>query len=120
NRAVDASKPDETNPNANAWGDRRYARRTKQLADLFRSVWTGAGLDDPINTRVRVVLAGQAANLSRFDNEMTFLNKFFGAPKNYVYGIGIAPYFGLNKYTSVAGATKDQILEGMSLSVASY
>ena len=54
---------------------RRFARRLKQISDLFKKVWTSAGAPSPINSRVRIVLAGQSSNLSRFDNELKFINK---------------------------------------------
>ncbi len=116
--------------NATSWADRRTARRHKEIGDIFKSVWTSAGLPSPINGRVRVVLGGQGPLLSRFDNMLTYINKNYGAPKNYFYGIGIAPYFTMNKYNDdviIANKTpggttltKDQILEGMSLSVSAY
>lgn len=102
------------------WADRRYARRLKQITDLFKNNWSAAGQGNPLNTRVRAVLAGQSANQSRFDNELNFLNKFYGAPKNYLYGIGVAPYINLGSKQNVDGLTKDQVLDALQASVNSY
>jgi hypothetical protein len=119
NKPIDRSKPGTSNPQANTWGERRHARRTRQIAEIFRQIWVEKGLANPLNKRVRVVLGGQAAGLGRFDNMLAYLRATQGEPKNYLWGIGIAPYFGLNKYNT-ATATKAQVLEGMNLSVDAY
>ena len=75
-----------TNPTT--WADRRFARRLKQIGDIFKSVWTGAGLANPIYTRVRPILCSQGSSLSRFDNMLKYINTVYGPPKNYFYGIG--------------------------------
>jgi hypothetical protein len=123
-RTVDTSKPGTSNPQADTWGDRRHARRTRQITDIFRQVFVSAGLDNPLNTRVRVVLSGQASSLGRFDNELTYLKTVFGPtagdPRNYLFGIGIAPYFNIGATNTKAGATKDDILAAMNASVDAY
>ena len=105
--------------NSTTWADRRYARRLKQVADIFRNNWTGAGQVNPLNTRVRAVLAGQYANQARFDNELAFLNRFYGDPKSYIYGIGIAPYINLGSQRNVEGLTEDQVLSALQSNVNS-
>jgi hypothetical protein len=111
------------------WAQRRYARRMMEISNLFKSVWTTtfngtAAQSNPINSRVRVILGGQATALSRFDDMLTYINKFYGAPKNYFYGTGLAWYFTLNKYSDKynppTNLTKNQVLEGMNLSVSNY
>ena len=119
-KPVDKTKPGSSNPQADTWGDRRYARRTQQIATIFKNVFIAGGKGDPINTRVRVVLDGQVANLSRFDNELAYLSKFYGAPKTFLWGIGIAPYFNVGKYSTTPGATKAQILAALDSSVNGY
>jgi hypothetical protein len=99
------------------WADRRYARRLKQITDIFKGNWAAAGQANPLNTRVRAILAGQYANQSRFDNELNFLNKFYGAPRNYIYGIGVAPYINLGSKQNVDGLTTDQVLAALQGSV---
>jgi hypothetical protein len=43
-----------------------------------------------------------------------------GDPKNYLYGIGVAPYFNLGSTNTLANATKEQILAAMNASVNGY
>jgi hypothetical protein len=111
------------------WAERRYARRMMEISNLFKSVWTTTfngttAQANPINNRVRVILGGQAGVLSRFDDMLGYINKFYGAPKNYFYGTGLAWYFTLNKYADKynppTNLTKTQVLEGMDLSVKNY
>jgi hypothetical protein len=111
------------------WAERRYARRMMEISNLFKSVWTTtfngtSAQSNPINSRVRVILGGQAGVLSRFDDMLGYINKFYGAPKNYFYGTGLAWYFTLNKYADKynppTNLTKTQVLEGMDLSVKNY
>jgi hypothetical protein len=108
---------------SNKWAERRYARRVKQLTDLFKSVWTTTfngttAQGNPINTRVRAVLSGQYSNQARFDNYLNYLNRFYGSPKNYLYGIGVAPYINLGGQQNTAGLTKDQVLNALRNSVS--
>jgi hypothetical protein len=102
------------------WANRLYARRAKQISDLFRSTWTGAGLDDPINTRVRMILGGQASAPSRAADELAYLNQFYGAPKGYLYGVAVAPYINLGSQQKVEGLTKAQVLAALTASLVSY
>ena len=113
--AVDTSKADG-GASATTWADRRNARRAKQLGDIFKSVFGATS----INNRVRVVLGGQIANLSRFDNELKYINTVFGAPKSYFYGIGVAPYINLGGNQNKEGLTKDQVLASLSASATGY
>ena len=124
----------QTDTNTNeviTWADRRTARRLVQISNIFRGVWTGAGQANPIGTKVRPILGGQGPNLSRFTNMLTYVSKVYGAPKNFFYGIGIAPYWGLNLYQDQLGAngqyttlnqniTEAQALDGMNRSITHY
>jgi hypothetical protein len=111
------------------WAERFYARREMQISDLFKSVWTSnfngtTPQANPTNPRVRVILGGQAAVSERIDNMLAYLNANYGAPKNYLYGTGLAYYFTLNKFAdqfNPGGSLKTaQVLEGMDLSVQNY
>ena len=109
--------------NDDTFAERRYARRALQISNLFKNAWTGVGLPSPINTQVRMVLAGQAANLSRFDTALTYLSSVYGSPSQFFYSLAIAPYFGLNKYADpngVTGISAEQVLQGLSLSLDNY
>jgi hypothetical protein len=128
-----------SNPNSNLRYDgkiddetvaeRRYARRTVEITNLFKNVWTSTfngttAQANPVNNRMRVILGGQATRSARFDNMLNFVNDVYGAPKNYFYGGGLAWYFGLNKYadqfSTRTDVTKDEVIEGMGLSIKAY
>jgi hypothetical protein len=113
------------------WADRRTARRLMEISNIFKAVWTGAGQPSPINGRVRCVLGNQAAQSSRVDTMLKYIADNYGAPKNFFWGVGVALYFQLNKYSDKPQAggkftalttnlTADQALEGMNLSVSAY
>jgi len=117
------------NTGAETIAERRYARRTVQISNLFKEVWTTTfngttAQASPINNRVRFILGGQATRLARFDNMLSFINANYGPPKNYLYGGGLAWYFGMNKYadqfTTRTDVTKEEALEGMGLSISAY
>jgi hypothetical protein len=132
NRPVNPAQTMADTQDAWDWGDRRTARRTKQISDIFAQAWTSAGLPSPINNRVRVILGGQGPVLARFDNMLNYVNTIFGAPKNYFYGLGIAPYWGMNLYqdqvtldgktwtTLNPSLTPEDVVHGMDLSVTHY
>jgi hypothetical protein len=119
NLAVDLTQSDG-GANAQTWADRLYARRSKNISDLFKGTWSDLHLSSPINTRVRVILDGQFANLSRFDNELKFINTVYGAPNKFFYGIGIAPYLSLGKDASKNGLTTNQVVSDLGADAASY
>ena len=77
--------------NESVWSMRRYARRSKEIADIFYSVY---GLNNP-NNRIRPVLGYQyvspETNLRKL---LEFINQNYGAPKNYFYGTASAPFLG--------------------------
>jgi hypothetical protein len=117
--AVDTSKSDG-GANAGTWADRRSARRLKQIGDIFKGVWTGAGLANPINNRVLPILCSQGSSLSRFDNMLKYINTVYGPPKNFFYGIGIAPYINLGSLQNTSGLTSAQVLSALSSAVNGY
>ena len=76
----------DANPRHWAW--RRTARRTVEIARIFRDV---CGPDD---RRVRVVLAGQHANPQILETGLRYIEANHGPPREFLYGVAIAPYFG--------------------------
>jgi len=48
---------------------------------------------------------------------LKFVSKVFGAPRNYFYGIGVAPYINLGAKQNTAGLTTAQVLAALSASV---
>ncbi|HEV2295753.1 MAG TPA: hypothetical protein VGR35_18035, partial [Tepidisphaeraceae bacterium] len=69
------------------WGWRRTARRTAEIAQIFRQVCG----PDP---RIRVVLAGQHVNPAILETGLRYIETNHGPPRDFLYGIAIAPYFG--------------------------
>lgn len=128
---VDLKQTDTNTDEVVTWSERRTARRLVQISNIFKSVWTSAGLPNPINTKVRAILGGQGPRPARFTNMLTYVNAVYGAPKKFFYGIGVAPYWGLNIYQDQLGAdgqyhtlsqniTEAQALDGMNRSVSHY
>lgn len=109
--------PDEkTTPADWTLGNRRTAKRLKQISDSFRTVFGAAA----INTRVRAVLAGQVANPDVTEAGLEYIEKTYGPPKNYFYAVASAPYFGVWDADSKTNLTKDQALDALSASVDSW
>lgn len=96
-------------------GDRRVAKRLKEISDIFGKVFG----NEAINRRIRPVLAYQIA-LNRFDNQLTFINKVYGPPNKFFWAIAVAPYFNLNGRDSNPKLTVDEVLAALSSSIDSY
>jgi hypothetical protein len=118
------------NTNLYSLADRLYARRSMQISNIFKSVWTSAGLANPINTRVKVVLGNQAAAPGRADVECKYIAAKYGAPSSFFWGVGVALYWQMAKYSDQlvngkwtalnTNLTTDQVFEGMGISVGLY
>jgi hypothetical protein len=72
------------------WGWARVGKMAVKIANTFRSVMG----NDP---RIRVILSGQVANPAVVRASLKYIEVAHGAPKNFIYGIAGAPYFGNNK-----------------------
>jgi hypothetical protein len=97
---------------ANAYGisfDQNYARRCVELANLFKEVFGAA----EINKRIRIICAGQAHYYDRSRQHLTYISSTFGPPKNFIYGISIALYFG----SAYEKGTPQQITNGMIIDI---
>jgi hypothetical protein len=95
------------------WGDRRIARRIKEISDDFRSVWGDAA----IGTTVRPVLASQSANPDLLKAQLDFLERTYGPPRQYLYAVAGAPYFSLQGDAANPNMTTDQVLAGLSAGI---
>ena len=114
NLNYDGTKPDD----AVTLGDRRVAKRLKEIADVFGQVFG----PDPTHARVRPVLAYQLSSY-RFDNQLTYLEKNYGPPKQFLYGMAIAPYFACGNGQGADARkdlTKDDVLNALDASVNEY
>ncbi len=91
------------------WSFRRYGERIYQISGLFKQVFGAAA----INTTIRPVFLWQYDTEYQPSNGgpgfwgpsvesvLRWMNKSFGSPKSYLYGIGEAPYYGANDTSSV-------------------
>ena len=87
-----------------------YSKRTVEMAKIFESVY-GAG---SLNNKVRVINAWQIGwnpPDAMYEEQMQYINATFGPPKNFIYGLGVAPYF--NCGSACETGTVDQILAEM-------
>ena len=79
----------ETNPGYLAW--RRVGLKTRQISDLFRAVFGDAAM----MTKVRPVLSMWNASNMSIRQPLEYLEANYGPPRNYLYAIANAPYFGI-------------------------
>ncbi len=83
------------------WGFRRVAHQLVRVSQLFAQVYGQAA----INTVIRPVFVFQDVQPFLTEDALRYVNSNFGAPKQYFYAIGGAPYFG--------GSTSDTTLDGL-------
>lgn len=99
----------------NKWwaGWLRVGKRTVAISKIFREVMGS----EAFNTRFRPVYATQWAYLAIGEQTLKYIAKYHGAPKDLVYGIAGAPYFGMAPYELVQSTTltTDQILGALQL-----
>ena len=80
------------------WGYRRAAHQTLKVSQLFAGVFGPAA----INTIIRPVYMSQYDQPYLAEDGLTYLNANFGAPNQYLYAIGGAPYFSTpSSYTDI-------------------
>lgn len=103
-------------------GWRRVAKRIGRISQIFSEVMGPAAF----NTRYRPILATQWSNRSIGEGQLMYLNKYIGAPKNLVYAIAGAPYYGLTSLSAMQAAvtdpalTVDQLVQDMQAYVTAY
>lgn len=98
------------------WAWRRTAKRSKEISDIFKSVF---GTDEFVR-RVRVVLAGQIAVAESFKQGLEFIERTYGPPRNYFSVVAGAPYFGMGSADSQTNLTSGQVLNALSASVDAF
>jgi hypothetical protein len=82
------------------WGYRRVAHQTLKISQLFAGVFGPSA----INTTIRPVYMSQYVQPFLTEDSLMYLNANFGAPSQYLYGIGGAPYFSpQTTYTDING-----------------
>jgi hypothetical protein len=91
------------------WAWKRVSKRTVEIAGIFREVFGDAAM----NTRVRPVLASQSANSFMTRMQVAFIDKTYGAPAKFIYGIAGAPYLSPDdKAANKEGAAVEDIVKG--------
>ena len=98
------------------WSFRRVGRQIKRVGDIFcASDVFGAAAR---NTRIRPILSGQWANPdTTLRVPLEDMEKTYGPPAKYIYGIAVAPYYTFDAAQDTPGKTKDDILRLLSASV---
>ena len=82
------------------WGYRRAAHQTLKVSQLFADVFGPSA----INTTIRPVYMSQYVQPYITEDALRYLNANFGAPKQYLYAVGGAPYFSTpSSYTDIDG-----------------
>ena len=88
---------------------RRVAKQIVKISKIFKTVWGNDG-------RIRPVLASQVANPAIVEDQLNYINRYHGAPKQFIYGIAGAPYFGAyNVDYKNPALTVDQICDGLTV-----
>jgi hypothetical protein len=99
--------------NIYVWAQRQVAQRTVQISNDFAGVFGNAAMD----TRVRVVLAGQGANSS--EDPLKYVQNCYGTPSTYFYGLAQPSYFGLTAaQDNNPNLTPSQILADLQADVS--
>jgi hypothetical protein len=72
------------------WADRRVMHQVLRISQLFKNVYGSAA----INTTIRPLYLSQYLQPWLAEDALTYVKANFGAPSEFIYGIGGAPYFG--------------------------
>lgn len=99
--------------NEGVWAARRVGLRLKQIVDIFREVQLGHRRRD-----LRPILGTMVGWPDLWMVEpLKMLNDVYGPPANYIYAVGLAPYFNLGPDQEREGMTVDQVLAFLQRSV---
>jgi hypothetical protein len=86
---------------------RRFARRTKEIGEIFGSVFGASSF----GSTYRPVLASQIAWTEPILQGLRFIARQYGPPRNYYYAVAGAPYFGNSNLNRTA--TVEQVIDSM-------
>jgi len=117
NSGADTSLNYDNTNNKWYWGYRRAAHQILKVSQLFAHVFGPSA----INTRIRPVYMSQYVQPFLTEDALRYLEANFGAPNQYLYAIGGAPYFSTpSAYTDIDSlftslqAGLNQVLPGFS------
>lgn len=101
---------DGTDTNKFFWARRRVAKRLLTVSKLFSNA---IGKD-----RVRPVYAAQVADPSHWKVGLEYIKKYYGEPKDFLYGIAGAPYFACGKqWLDLPDLKRDELIGCLAGSV---
>jgi hypothetical protein len=102
---------DGTDSNQYYWGWKRVSKRIVEISNLFREVFGDAA----INSRIRPVLASQSAQVFMARMQVEYIDKHFGPPSKFIYGLAGAPYLSPEeKVANKDGATIDDLIKSLA------
>ncbi len=93
------------------WASRRTMHQVQRLSQLFQNVYGAAA----INTTIRPLYLSQYVQPYLAEDALSYLKANFGAPSQFIYGVGGAPYFGASDNTSFPDASS--AMAGLSSSL---
>jgi hypothetical protein len=94
------------------WGYRLAAHNIVTISQLFANVYGAAA----INTTIRPVYVSQEIQPFLTEDSLTYIQKNFGNPKQFLYAIGGAPYF----TASTADTTLTSLFASLTLGLDQY
>jgi hypothetical protein len=93
------------------WGTKRVAERLVKISEIWQTVYGKAAL----NKTIRPVLASQIVNPFLLKLQVGYIAKVVGPPRDYVYAVAGAPYFGLDDaMVKNTNASVDDVLDNLS------
>ncbi len=96
------------------WGWKRVSKRLLEMTAIFKQVMGEESINTASKTsgRIRPVLASQSANPFMTRMQVEFIQKYYGPPSQYIYGIAGAPYLGPDdKIANGESATVDALIK---------
>ena len=98
------------------WGYRRYAHQTLKVSQLFAGVFDSAA----INTIIRPVYMSQYDQPYLAEDALRYLKDNFGAPNQYLYAIGGAPYFSPSSSYTDINSLFTSLLTGLNSTMTGF
>jgi hypothetical protein len=92
---------------------RRVAQRTKEIGDIFKSVFG----ETEMMSRIRPVLGGQVVRPALAQIGLDYLQQAYGSAATYVYALAGAPYFNMGPQQRVEGLSPTDVLNAFSRSI---
>ncbi len=95
------------------WAFRRVAQRIVSISNTFASVWG----TDAINGRVRPVLASQVAVPYILRTQLEYIDRVYGDPSRFLFGVAGAPYFYVGAADQGANLSATDVLAALATGI---